>query len=105
MDKFAVILTGAKQYKVALNTKIKIEKIIGDYKEGDQLTFDKVLLSVDGDQVEVGTPYLKDTKVVAQIEKIAKHKTIEVIKYKAKTRYHKKNGHRQPYFEVKILSI
>lgn len=105
MTNFAVILTGGKQYKVAEGSKIKIEKIIGDYKVGDKISFDNVLLVANGDNVKVGAPYVAGSKVEAEIVDIAKHKTVEVVKYMPKSRYFKKNGHRQPYFEVKVLSI
>lgn len=104
MANFAVIETGAKQYKVEKDSKIKIEKIKGDYKVGDKLTFANVLLSVQGDEVKIGSPYL-DNKVEAEIIKIAHHKKVEVVKYMPKSRYFKKNGHKQPYFEVKVLAI
>lgn len=104
MTNFAVIQTGGKQYKVEVGTKIKIEKIIGDFKIGDKLSFENVLLSVNGDDVKIGAPFI-GSKVEAEIVDIAKHKTVEVVKYMPKSRYFKRNGHRQPYFEVKVLSI
>lgn len=105
MTNFAVIQTGAKQYKVEVGTKIKIEKIIGEYKVGDKLSFENVLLTVDGDNVKVGAPIVSGANVEAEIVDIAKHKTVEVVKYMPKSRYFKKNGHRQPYFEIKVTSI
>ena len=104
MTNFAVIQTGGKQYKVEVGTKIKIEKIIGDFKIGDKLSFENVLLSVNGDDVKIGAPFI-GSKVEAEIVDIAKHNTVEVVKYMPKSRYFKRNGHRQPYFEVKVLSI
>lgn len=104
MTNFAVIQTGGKQYKVEAGSKIKIEKIIGDFKIGDKLSFENVLLTVNGDDVKVGTPFT-GSKVEAEIVDIAKHKTVEVVKYMPKSRYFKRNGHRQPYFEIKVLSI
>lgn len=105
MTNFAVMKTGGKQYKVSEGTKIKIEKIVGDYKVGDKLSFENVLLKTDGDDIKIGEPFISGAKVEAEIIDIAKHKTVEVVKYKAKSNYHKKNGHRQPYFEIKVLSI
>lgn len=105
MTNFAVIQTGGKQYKVSPGTKVKIEKIVGEYKVGDKLSFENVLLVVNGDNVKIGEPFIPGVKVEAEIIDIAKHKTIEVVHYKAKSNYHKKNGHRQPYFEIKVLSI
>lgn len=105
MTNFAVIQTGGKQYKVAVGTKLKIEKIKGEYKVGDKLSFENVLLIANGDDVKIGTPYVSNSKIDAEIIDIAKHKTVEVVKYMPKSRYFKKNGHRQPYFEIKILKI
>jgi large subunit ribosomal protein L21 len=105
MTNFAVIQTGGKQYKVEAGSKLKIEKIIGEYKVGDKLSFENVLLTVDGEDVKIGTPFVSGAKVEAEIVDIAKHKTVEVVKYMPKSRYFKKNGHRQPYFEIQVLSI
>ncbi len=101
---FAVIATGGKQYKVKEGQKIKIEKIIGEYKEGDSLTFDQVLL-VDNGEVIIGVPTIVGAKVEAKLQKIGRNPKVTVIKYKQKSRYFKKNGHRQPYFEVEITGI
>jgi large subunit ribosomal protein L21 len=105
MTNFAVIQTGGKQYKVEAGSKLKIEKIIGEYKVGDKLSFENVLLTVDGEDVKIGTPFVSGAKVEAEIVDIAKHKTVEVVKYMPKSRYFKKNGHRQPYFEIQVLAI
>src|SRR3989338_1141839 len=103
---YAVFATGGKQYRVSEGDLVKIEKLPGDYKEGDKLTFDHVLLVDDGaSETTIGTPFIKDAVVSATLNKIARYKTIDVIKYKQKSRYFKKYGHRQPYFEVKIDSI
>jgi large subunit ribosomal protein L21 len=103
---FAVIFTGGKQYRVSVGDMVKIEKIIGEYKEGDKINFDKVLLVDNGStEATIGTPYIKSAEVGATLKKISRYKTIDVIKYKQKSRYFKKNGHRQPYFEVQIDSI
>lgn len=102
--KFAVIHTGGKQYIAEEGKKLKIEKLIGDYKIGDKVVFENVILSIDGEKVNMGTPY-NGEKVNAEIIDIERHAKIDVIKYLQKSRYYKKKGHRQPYFEVKILSI
>ena len=85
---------------------VKIEKLQGDHKERDKIVFDKVLLTegVAG-ETTVGTPFIEGGAVNATLNKIARYKTIDVIKYKQKSRYFKKYGHRQPYFEIKIDSI
>jgi len=103
---YAVFATGGKQYRVVAGDRVKIEKLGDEYKEGDKLTFDKVLLVDDGEsEATIGTPYIKGAVINATLDKIARYKTIDVIKYKQKSRYFKKYGHRQPYFEIKIDSI
>ena len=103
---FAVFATGGKQYKVSIGDKVKIEKLKGDHKKGGKLVFDKVLLVDDGkENITIGTPFIKGAAVNATLKKIARYKTVDVIKYKQKSRYFKKYGHRQPYFEIQIDSI
>ena len=103
---YAVFATGGKQYRVMVGDRVKIEKLGDEYREGDKLTFDKVLLMDDGaSEATIGTPYIKGALINATLDKIARYKTIDVIKYKQKSRYFKKYGHRQPYFEIKIDSI
>lgn len=103
---FAIIETGGKQYKVEAGETIKIEKIKGDLKVGDKVSFDKVLLVDNGsDATDIGTPYIKGATVAGEIVEIGRGQKITVIKYKQKSRYFKKNGHRQPFFKVKISKI
>lgn len=103
--EFAVIQTGGKQYKVTPGALLKVEKIKGDYKEGDKLSFDKVLLTADGSKATVGAPYVTGAKVDAEIVEIGRSRKVLVVKYKQKSRYLKRNGHRQPFFKVKINAI
>ncbi len=102
--EIAVIETGGKQYKVSPDSLVNIE-IMGDLKEGDKVAFDKVLFLSDGKQTTIGTPYIKGAKVNGVVEKVGRGKKITVIHYKAKSRYFKKNGHRQQYLKVKISSV
>lgn len=103
--EFAVIQTGGKQYKVSKGSLVSIEKIIGEYKKGDKLVFDKVLLVDDGKNTTIGTPYIAGAKVDAEITEIGRARKVLVVKYKQKSRYLRRNGHRQPFFKVKITSI
>ena len=103
--EFAIIETGGKQYMVSEGDTVKIEKISGDFKAGDTVSFDKVLVVDNGSDTTIGAPYIKGASVSAEIKKIAKAKKVVVIKYKAKSNYFKKRGHRQPYFEVKITGL
>ena len=103
--EFAVIKTGGKQYKVSVGDSVKIEKMTGEFAEGDKITFDKVLLVDNGKDTTIGTPTIKGAEVKATLEKIGRAQKVIVIHYKQKSRYFKKNGHRQPFFQVKIDSI
>lgn len=99
----AIIKTGGKQYKVAPGDKIKIEKI--DKKEGSEITFKEVLLVEKNRKLDIGTPLVKGAKVVGKILSQGKGKKVIVFKYKPKTRYKKKAGHRQLFTEVEITKI
>ena len=99
----AVIRTGGKQYLVSPGQKIKIEKV--EAKEGSEIKFDEVLLLEKGKKLEIGTPLVKEVKVTGKIIRHGKGKKIIIFKYKAKTRYKKKAGHRQPFTELEILKI
>jgi len=99
----AVIKTGGKQYLVSPGDKIKIEKV--DIKEGKKITFKDVLLVEKGKKLEIGTPFIKGAKVTGRVLSHGKDKKIIVLKYKSKTRYKVKKGHRQPFTEVEITKI
>ena len=103
--EFAVIQTGGKQYRVAKGDVLKVEKILGDYKEGDTVTFNDFLLVDNGKDTTLGTPFIKGAKVEAKLVEIGRNAKIVVIHYKQKSKYFKKNGHRQPFFKVEITSI
>ncbi|MDD5068265.1 MAG: 50S ribosomal protein L21 [Candidatus Pacebacteria bacterium] len=105
MKDFAVIQTGGKQYKVSVGDVLKIEKMPGEFKAGDTISFDKVLIVDNGKDTTIGTPFIEGAKVAAIFEKAGRAPKIDVVKYKAKSKYYKKRGHRQPFFEVKIKSI
>lgn len=103
---FATFATGGKQYRVQAGDTLKIEKLQGEHTEGDSLTFENVLMIDNGGaEVTLGNPFIKGGVVSATLTKIARYKTVDVIKYKQKSRYFKKYGHRQPYFEIKINSV
>ena len=103
--EFAVIQTGGKQYEVRVGDVVKIEKLPGVLKEGDKVTFDRVLLVDNGKDTTIGTPYIEGALVEGILEKSGKGKKVTVIKYKAKSNYFKKRGHRQPYMQVKITAL
>ena len=99
---YAIIATGGKQYKVEEGDIINVEKI--DAEAGSTVNFDQVLV-VNNGEVKVGTPTVAGAYVDASVVKQAKAKKVIVYKYKPKTGYHKKNGHRQQYTQVKIEKI
>ena len=100
---YAVIDACGKQYKVAEGDLVFVEKL--DKNEGDKVTFDQVLLVSDNGKAKVGNPTIKGAKVEATVVKQGKAKKIVVFKYKAKKNERKKQGHRQPYTQVKIEKI
>lgn len=100
---YAVIKTGGKQYRVSEGDTIYVEKLALD--EGENVTFEEVLLLNSDGKVRVGAPYVEGVKVVAKAVKHGKQKKIIVFKYKAKKNYRKKQGHRQPYTKLVIESI
>lgn len=99
----AVIKTGGKQYIVTPGDKIKIEKL--DAKEGKEVTFKEVLLLEKNKKLEIGNPLVKGAKVIGKVLSQGKGKKIIIFKYKPKTRYKVKKGHRQPFTEVEIKTI
>lgn len=104
-DDFAVILTGGKQYRVAVGDVVTIEKLDGEFKAGDKVIFDQVLLTDNGKDLKVGAPTIPGAKVEADYIEAGREKKITVIHYREKSRHFKKNGHRQPFAKVKITSI
>ena len=98
---YAIIATGGKQYKVSEGDIIKVEKL--NAEAGEAVTFDQVI-AVSDDTLKVGADVANAT-VAATVMEQGKGKKVIVYKYKRKTGYHKKNGHRQAYTQVKIEKI
>ena len=111
--EFAIIETGGKQYLAEEGMTLKVEKIKlpvkgstrDTHKVGDSVIFDKVLLVDNGLDTTIGMPYIAGASVAGEITKISRAKKVIVIKYKAKSNYFKKKGHKQPFFEVKITKL
>lgn len=99
----AVIKTGGKQYLVKKGDVFNIEKI--DKKEGAELNFKDIFLVSDSKGIKVGKPRVTGAKVTGKVLKQEKAKKITIIKYKRKTRYRKKQGHRQLQTKVKITAV
>ena len=104
MSTIAVIETGGKQYVVSDNSRVDIE-LLKDCKEGDTISFDKVLLVDDGAKTRVGFPYIANTKVAGIVETIGRHKKISVIRFRAKSNHQRHYGHRQSFCRVRITEV
>ena len=105
MAKIAIIETGGKQYVVTQDSVLNIEKLDGVTEKGEKITFDKVLLTDDGSETKVGAPYVSGVKVSAELIEAGRDKKVTVIRYRQKSRYFKKKGHRQPYTKVRITAL
>lgn len=97
--KKAVFETGGKQYYVEVGSVLYVEKL--DAEAGSEITFDHVLMA----NGNVGTPYVKGAKVVAEVVKHGKQKKVVIFKYNPKKKYRKTQGHRQPYTKLEIKDI
>jgi large subunit ribosomal protein L21 len=98
---FAVIKTGGKQYLVKEGDVLKVEKLVGN--TGDKVQFE-TLLSFEGDKLNIGAPLLKET-VAGEVVEHGRAEKISVVKYKAKSRYTRRVGHRQHFTKIKITKI
>ncbi len=105
----AVIKAGGKQYVVKSGDLVTIEKFQSptgeDVKKGDAVTFSEVLLTDDGVTTKIGAPMVTGAKVTGTVFSVGREKKVEVVKYKAKSRYLKRRGHRQPFVKVKIEAV
>ena len=99
---YAIIATGGKQYKVAEGEVIRVEKL--DVEPCTEYVFDQVL-AIGGEELVIGQPTVAGASVKATVLDLARAKKVIVYKYKRKTGYHKKNGHRQAYTKIRITKI
>jgi large subunit ribosomal protein L21 len=99
---YAVIKTGGKQYRVSEGQLLRVEKLVGS--AGDKITFSEVLL-VGGDAPKIGRPLVQGAAVAAEITAQDRGKKLIVFKFRRRKNYRRKNGHRQPYTELKITGI
>lgn len=100
---YAVVATGGKQYRVQEGDVLRMEKIVGNV--GDPVSFDRVLLISDGQNLTVGRPVVEQASVKARIVEQDRSKKIIVFKYKRRKGYRRKQGHRQDYTAVRIDNI
>ena len=99
---YRVIQTGGKQYLVFPGAVVTVEKLPGNLTAGAEVLFDKVLLTDDGITTQLGAPYLEGVEVRGKVLEAGRARKITVVKFKPKTRYRKKAGHRQEYLKVQI---
>jgi len=100
---YAVIQSGSRQYEAKPGTVVRLEKIPGDV--GEMVTLDKVLLVSDGEQVQVGQPWVADVTVQGKIVEQGRGRKIIIFKHKRRKDYRKRQGHRQYYTAVRIEGI
>lgn len=100
---YAVVRTGSKQYSVREGQQLDVETLVGS--EGDRIELTEVLLVGDGDQITVGAPTVPGARVVAEVLGQGRAKKVTIFKYKPKTRYRRKLGHRQPYTRLAVREI
>ena len=100
---YAVFRSGGKQHRVEAGEVLKLEKI--EVETGQNIDFDQVMLVADGDDVNIGAPYLEGGQVSAEVVSHGRAKKIKVLKFKRRKHHLKQMGHRQWYTEVKITGI
>ncbi|MCF8143413.1 MAG: 50S ribosomal protein L21 [Deltaproteobacteria bacterium] len=103
MCAYAVIKTGGKQYRVAKGDEVRFERLDGEV--GETIDFEEVLLTSDGETIEVGRPFVENSKVVGRITHHGKGKKVMIFKYKRRKDYRRKKGHRQQFTLVRIEDI
>ncbi len=100
---YAVIVTGGKQYRVRKGETVRVERLA--VEEGAKIEFDRVLMVGEGEEVQVGTPFVKGSKVSGKVKTHGRDRKIKVIKFKRRKNYLRTQGHRQSYTDVEITSI
>jgi large subunit ribosomal protein L21 len=100
---YAVIKTGGKQYRVAADQKLQIERLVGN--PGDQIEFNDVLLVANGDAIDVGAPFVAGATVVAEIASHDRGERLIIFKKRRRKHYRRRNGHRQDHTSVLIREI
>ena len=100
---FAVFLSGGKQHRVNEGDVLKLERLSAE--PGEEVVFDKVLLVAEGNEINVGQPYVEGGQIKAEVLSHDRRKKIRVIKFKRRKNYMRRQGHRQCYTEVRITGI
>ncbi len=100
---YAVMKSGARQYRASVGDTIRVEKLSADV--GEQVEFDEILLLVDDTDVKIGQPKVEGARVVATVVAQEKGPKIQVFKYRPRKRYQRHAGHRQPYTQLRVDEI
>ena len=100
---YAVVASGGKQYRIQNGDTVRVESL--NCSQGDTIELRDVLLVSKEGNVTVGNPVLTDAKVITKVVSNGRNKKVIVFKYKAKTRYRKKNGHRQNFTDLQVIDI
>ncbi len=100
---FAVFESGGKQHRVHEGDLVKLEKL--DLADGETVAFEQVMMIGEGDDVAIGAPYVEGGKVTAEVVGQGRHDKITIIKFRRRKNYHRKQGHRQHYTEVRVTGI
>ncbi|HKY70193.1 MAG TPA: 50S ribosomal protein L21 [Gammaproteobacteria bacterium] len=102
-NAYAVIESGGKQHRVKVGQRCRLEKLVSEL--GSSVTFDNILMVANGEALKIGAPYVKGAIVTADVIAHGRAKKIRVIKFKRRKKYHRTQGHRQDFTEVKITQI
>lgn len=100
---YAVIKSGGKQHRVRVGEKLKVELLKAE--KGETLTINEVLMTVNGDSVNVGAPLVAGASVSAEVLEHGRGKKVRIVKHRRRKHYHKEQGHRQWYTELLIKAI
>lgn len=100
---YAVIVTGGKQYRVEEGEVLRVEKLTAE--EGASVEFDRVLMVGEGEQVKVGSPVVEGARVSATVKAHGRGDKVNIIKFKRRKHYMRRQGHRQSYTEIEVTGI
>ncbi|MCG7531440.1 50S ribosomal protein L21 [Psychrobium sp. MM17-31] len=100
---YAVFQSGGKQHRVAVGQTLRLEKL--DVEAGASTDFDKVLMIADGENINVGAPYVAGGKVTAEVITHGRGDKVKIVKFRRRKHSRKSQGHRQWFTEVKITAI
>ena len=100
---YAVIKSGGKQHRVVEGERLKVELLA--VEPGQTITFEDVLMVVNGDNIQIGTPVVAGAKVTAEVLDHGRHDKVRIVKFRRRKHYRKQAGHRQYYTEIEITGI